>query len=177
MGKVFGLKTAWENYGWRNFLLDSILPIAISSILVLGEYKTNGDMYLQLNHLVEIGLEIVPTMVALILTAYTLILTFVMSGGFSLVKNTSEGKELIKNLNSSFAICLIISTVSIIVMIVVSCVVSMDIKVQNPDVINYPVFFIICYLLVFSVSILIGIVIDVFNSGQTTLLENNDDNV
>ena len=125
----------------------------------------------------EIGLEIVPTMVALILTAYTLILTFVMSGGFSLVKNTSEGKELIKNLNSSFAICLIISTVSIIVMIVVSCVVSMDIKVQNPDVINYPVFFIICYLLVFSVSILIGIVIDVFNSGQTTLLENNDDNV
>ena len=80
-------------------------------------------------------------------------------------------------MNSSFAICLIISTVSIIVMIVVSCVVSMDIKVQNPDVINYPVFFIICYLLVFSVSILIGIVIDVFNSGQTTLLENNDDNV
>lgn len=165
MEKVFGLKAAWKNYGWKSFRTDSVLPIIISSMLVFCVHRTNGDMCLQLRHLVE---------VALVLTAYALILTFVVSGGFSLVKKTAKGKELIKKLNSSFAICLIISTVSIMVMIVVSCIATMDVKIQNPNVINYPMFLIICYLLVFSVSILIGVVIDVFNCGQTTLLDDNN---
>lgn len=171
MNKFFGLEAAWKNYGWRNFGKDSVLPILVSLILVFCVCKSNGDIYLQLKLLIEIGLEIVPTMVALILTAYTLILTFIISGGFSLVRSTNKGKELVRNLNSSFAICLIISTISIIVMIVVSCIASIEIRVQNSDMINYPTFFIVCYLLVFSVYILIGIVIDVFNSGQTTLLD------
>ena len=74
-------------------------------------------------------------------------------------------------MNSSFAACLFVSTISIIAMIIISSIANMDIEIEKPNAVNYPVYFFVCYLLVYSVSILIGIVIDVFNSGQTSILE------
>ena len=50
---------------------------------------------------------------------------------------------------------------------------NMGIVIKEPNTVNYPVYFLVCYLLVYSVSILIGIVIDIFNSGQTTLLDDD----
>lgn len=99
-------------------------------------------------------------------------LTFIISDEkFSSLKKTVEGKGLIKSINSSFATCLFVSIIAIISMIIISNIANMDIAIANPELVNYPVFFVICYLLVYSVSILIGIVIDIFNSGQTSLLE------
>lgn len=126
--------------------------------------------FLQLKHLVEVGISIVPAMVALILTAYTIMLTFITGDKFASIKKTENGKKLIQDLNSSFAACLFVSTLSIITMIIISNIANMDIEIKNPNTINYPVYFFVCYLLVYSVSILIGIVIDIFNSGQTSLL-------
>jgi len=60
-------------------------------------------------------------------------------------------------------------------MIIISSVANMEIAIKGPNAVNYPVYFLVCYLLVYSVSILIGIVIDIFNSGQTTLLDNDND--
>ena len=167
----FGLKVAWKSYGWGSFVKDSILPVIISFGLSFLIYQSDADIYVQLKHLVGVGIEIVPTMIALILTAYALILTFFTGRGFLLVSDTAKGKELIKILNSSFAICLIISIITIIVVIIASCIISIDIEIPNSNLVNYFAFFAICYLLVFSVSILFGIVIDIFNSGQTTLFD------
>lgn len=47
----------------------------------------------------------------------------------------------------------------------------MKIAIKEADKVNYLVYFIVCYLMVYSVSILFGIIIDVFNCGQTTLIE------
>ena len=49
----------------------------------------------------------------------------------------------------------------------------MGITIEKSNTVNYPVYFLVCYLLVYSVSILIGIMIDIFNSGQTTLLDDD----
>lgn len=171
---IFGWKIALKSYGWNGFFLDSILPFIISISLCVLMYLKESDVYEQLKHIINIGIDIVPAMVALILTAYTIMLTFIIGNQFSSIKNTSEGKELIQSLNSSFAVCLLISTISIIVLIITSNIVNLKIGIQNPDMVNYPVFFFVCYLLVYSVSILIGIVIDIFNSGQTVLLDKKD---
>ena len=130
---IFGWKVALKDYGWKGFCLDSILPVIISSFLCVVMYWKDADVYVQLKHIVEVGIDVVPAMVALILTAYTIMLTFIIGDRFSSIKNTQ--------------------------------------KVQNPDAINYLVFFFVCYSLIYSVSILIGIVIDIFNSGQTVLLD------
>lgn len=173
---IFGWKAVRKNYGWKNFFTDSIMPLLISSILSLLMYIVNTDVFLQLKHIVSIGISIIPAMVALILTAYTIMLTFIASDKFSSIKNTDKGKKLILDLNSSFAACLFVSTISIIIMILVSSIANLGIQIERPEIVNYPTYFIVCYFLIYSVSILTGIVIDIFNSGQTVLINNENQN-
>lgn len=168
---IFGWKNVLYNYGWKGILWDSILPIAISSLLCTIMHWKDANIFLQLKHLVEVGISIVPAMVALILTAYTIMLTFIIGDKFTSIKKTGAGKKLFQDLNSSFAACLFVSTISIIAMIIISNIANMDIEIKEPNSVNYPVYFFVCYLLVYSVSILIGIVIDIFNSGQSSLLD------
>lgn len=170
---IFGWKAILGNYGWISFGLDSILPLIISLGLCTLMYVKDVDILLQLKHLVKVGISIVPAMVALILTAYTIMLTFIIGDKFALIKKTEEGKKLIQDLNSNFAACLFVSTISSIAMIIVSCIANIEIKIEFSNMVNYFVYFLVCYLLVYSVSILIGIVIDIFNSGQTTLLDDD----
>lgn len=167
------MKAILRNYGWTSFWLDSIFPLAVSLGLCILAYVKDIDIFLQLNHLVKVGISIVPAMVALLLTAYTIMLTFIVGDKFASIKRTKEGKTLIKDLNSSFAACLFVSTISIIVMIIVSIIANMGIIIEYANTVNYFLYFLICYLLVYSVSILIGIVIDIFNSGQTTLIDDD----
>lgn len=172
---IFGWKAVLREYGWNSFIKDSILPVIVAFGLCVLVYVENSDMFVQIKHLVKVCISIVPTMVALILTAYTIMLTFFIGGKFASIKKSEKGKQLIQSLNSSFAACLFMSIISIIVMIIISSIANMGIAVEKPDYINYVIYFVVCYLLVFSVSILVGIVIDIFNSGQTILLD--DDNI
>ena len=154
------------------FWLDSILSLIVSLGLCTLMYVKDADILLQLKHLVRVGISIVPIMITLIMIVYSIFVTFIInSNKFASIKKTEEGRQLIQDLNSSFAACLFVSTISIIVMIIISSIANMGIAIEEPNVVNYPVYFLVCYLLVYSVSILIGIVIDIFNSGQTTLLD------
>ena len=56
-------------------------------------------------------------------------------------------------------------------MVIISSIVNIEIEIREPNCVNYPIYFLVCYLLIFSIVILFGIIIDIFNSGQTTLLE------
>lgn len=168
---IFGWKKVLYNYGCKGIFLDSILPVVISSLLCAIMYWKDVDVFLQLKHLLGAGISIVPAMVALILTAYTIMLAFIIGDKFTSIKKTDAGKRLIQDLNSSFAACLFVSTISIIAMIIISSIANMDIEIKEPIFVNYSVYFFVCYLLVYSVSILIGIVIDIFNCGQTSILE------
>lgn len=168
---IFGWKSAFNNYGWKGFLTDSILPFLISSILCVTIYLEDIDAFLQLKHLVEIGVDVVPAMVALILAAYAIMLTFILGEKFSTIKSTKAGKDLIKGLNASFAVCLLISTITIMILVVVSEIANMNIQSPNSDAINYLVLFTLSYLFIYSIAILIGITVGVFNCGQTTLVD------
>ena len=80
---IFGWKNVLLNYGLRGIVFDSIAPITISSLLCLIMYLNNVDIFLQLKHLLEVGISVVPAMVALILTAYTIMLTFIIGDKFA----------------------------------------------------------------------------------------------
>lgn len=170
---VFGWKAVFENYGIKDFVIDSLIPTIISSILCVVIYCSGGDMLEQVKHILSLGIAVVPSMVALILAAYTIMLSFILSEAMSKLKSTDNGKSLIQIINSSFAACLLVSTITIIVMLIVSSVANLNIEIEHPNRINYPVYFVICYLLTYSVCILIGVVVDIFNSGQTVLIDND----
>lgn len=170
---IFGWKSVFENYGIKDFIIDSIIPTIISALLCVVIYCSGSDMLEQIKHILSLGIAVVPSMVALILAAYTIMLSFILSGTMSKLKKTSNGRSLIQTINSSFAACLLVSTITIIVMLIVSSVANLSIEIEHPNRVNYPIYFIICYLLIYSVCVLIGVVVDIFNSGQTVLIEND----
>lgn len=129
---IFGWKAILKNYGWTNFWLDSILPLIVSLSLCTLMYVKDADILLQLKHLVEVGISIVPAMVALILTAYTIMLTFIIGDKFASVKKTEEGRQLIQDLNSSFAACLFVSIISIMAMLIISSIANMGLAIEEP---------------------------------------------
>lgn len=95
---IFGWKAILRNYGWTNLWLDSILPLIVSLGLCTLMHVKDADILLQLKHLVGVGISIVPAMVALILTAYTIMLTFIIGDKFASIKKTEEGRQLIQDL-------------------------------------------------------------------------------
>ena len=54
--------------------------------LCLAMYISEADVFSQLKHLLNVGLNVVPAMVALILTAYAILLTFIVSDKFKSIK-------------------------------------------------------------------------------------------
>ena len=171
INSVFGWKAVFTNYNFKDFVIDSVLPTIISIVLCVIVYCSASNMFEQIKHLLSLGIDVVPSMVALILAAYTIMLSFIWGDKMNEIKMTRNGKTLILSLNASFAACLFVSTITIVVMLFVSCVANLNVGTGHPNLVNYPVFFIICYLLTYSVCILIGVVVDIYNIGQTVIAD------
>ncbi len=171
INSVFGWKAVFTNYSLKDFVFDSVLPTIISIVLCFVVYCSGNNMFEQIKHLLSLGIAVVPSMVALILAAYTIMLSFIWGDKMDKIKTTHNGKTLIKSINASFAACLLISTITIIVILFVSCVANLNLETEHPNVVNYPVYFTICYLLTYSVCILIGVVVDLYNTGQTVIVD------
>ena len=169
---LFGWSNVFSNYGLLDFVEDAWLPLVIALILLVVAKVSHADMYVQVEKILELGISIIPSMVALIVAAYTIMLSFILSDKVVSIKNKKGGKEFIQSINSSFAICLLISILTIIMMVLAKGVCNMGVEVEPTlaVIINNVVYFLSCFLLVYSISILIGIVIDIYNSGQTALL-------
>lgn len=169
----FGWRSVFSNYKLKDFIQDSIIPIILSITFCIVLSINNSNIIKQLNHLVEIGISIIPAMYALIIAAYTILLSFILGGKLSKITKDNNGKKLIKRLNSSFAACLFFTTISIIVLISSSIILLTNIKINIGinycELLNYFAYFLISFLLFFSVSVLFGIIIDIYNCGQSEL--------
>lgn len=169
---LFGWSAVFKQYDWRDLLKDCICPLIITIIIVLIlKCISSANIYHVLQNLVNVGLSVAPTMVALILAAYTIILAFIISDKMNAIKDSEESIDLIKGLNAGFASCLLFSIISMILLVVTSIVMAMKIYSPYSDAINLFVFFIICFFVFLSITILLGVIIDIFNSGQTTLID------
>lgn len=167
-GSIFGLQAILRNYGWRNFKLDSILPLFVSLGLCAIMYLNGVDIISQLNHLVDIAISVIPIVVAIILVLYIIMLVFVICDRL----NIKECTQLMQELNASFAVYSLFCVFSTLAMAIVSFIVNIGIDMPNAT--NYFIYFFGCYLLVYPIFSLMCIVIDIFNSGQTLLLYNKE---
>lgn len=168
----FGWGNVFANYHFGDFMQDAWLPLTVASILLIVAQVNDVNLFEQLENVLDIGIAIIPSMVALIVAAYTIMFSFILGEKVSEIKEKDGGKEFVQSINSSFAMCLLVSIVTIIVIVFVKCICSMDLGVEPTlaNVINSAAYFLACFLLTYSVFILIGIVIDIYNSGQTSLL-------
>lgn len=169
---LFGWSNVFYNYSLQDFAKDAWMPFLIALVLLAVAMLNNTDMYVQVGKILDLGISIIPSMVALIVAAYTIMLSFILSDKVTSIKNKEGGADFIQSINSGFAFCLLISILTIIMMVLAKGICNMQVEVEPTlaDIINYVVYFLFSFLLVYSVFILIGIVIDIYNSGLTALL-------
>lgn len=169
---LFGWSNVFHNYSLLDFAKDAWMPFLIALVLLAVAMLNHKDMYVQVEKILDLGISIIPSMVALIVAAYTIMLSFILSDKVTSIKNKEGGADFIQSINSGFAFCLLISILTIIMMVLAKGICNMQVEVESTlaDIINYVVYFLFSFLLVYSVFILIGIVIDIYNSGQTSLL-------
>lgn len=169
---VFGWSNVFANYSVHDFFCDAKLPFLVAFILLMVALYNGVDMYEQVKIVLGLGMTIVPSVVALMVAAYAIILSFIMSDKVKEIKASEKGKQFVQNINSSFAMCILISILTIIFMIFSQGISNLEIETYHvyASIINSSVYFTSFFLLTYTVYILIGIVIDIYNSGQTTLL-------
>lgn len=164
--KKFGWPSAFAHYTWSDVLMDSIVPgiiaIIITAIVVIG----NKDILATIEKVSGIGLNITPAMVALILAAYTILITMYWAPICDKIKSDKKaGMPLLKGLNASFAITIRIATIGIVFLLAINSIGIITIPFAESSVyyLNIFILFITLYFVTFPIYMLIDIAINIYN--------------
>ena len=166
----FGWKSLLHYYGGKGFFRDSILPIVISIVICIGTFFSDKEALEILKIITGLSNEIVPAMIGLVLAAYTVLLTFFTGESFKKATETDDGKKFIKGINAGFAACLTLLSICVIVSIIIAVCIEWGYSSQYSELINFSSLFVISFLLSYAITSIFGIIIDIYNSGQTTAL-------
>lgn len=169
---AFGLKGIFKQYFLKDFIKDIWFPILLGIGLTILLSIKKADDYKILLDLLNFGIILLPVITTIILSGYVLLLTLLSSSLKDLSKNT-KGKELHSSLNSCFASTLILSLVSIIFLFIITLIANLGFESSCAYQINLFVFGFSCVLICYPIICLFGIIIDLFNLGETLKVKNN----
>lgn len=164
----FGIKGILQHYSFIDYLKDIIIPFLFAVAIVLFAIYKKYDSLRLLVNVIDIALDIVPALFSLLLTAYLFLLTFMQTEKLRVLFSSDKGKQLLLQLNSSFALCVLTSAISLALVMVIYFVVKLEFLCVYADLINYFTIFIVSILLGFLIKIQFSIVIDLYNCGQAT---------
>lgn len=172
MSKRLSFFNLIKNYNLK--VADIGIPLLISTVLTVLVKASGADTLSILTLLFEIGLTVVITVVPLILAAYTIILSGIIDNmlkqRFELsdkqIRNNKTIAEYKKRINSTFALNIIVSSVTMLGYIIGKVVVHMSFFSGNADFINTVTFFLSLALLVFAIQTIIAIAMDLYSIGS-----------
>lgn len=167
----FGWKSLFRYYGLKGFLRDITLPIIISIAICVGTYLSSKDSLDILKTVTGLANEIVPAMIGLVLAAYTVLLTFFTGNSFKKATETDDGRKFIKGINAGFAACLSLLAISVVFSIIIAVCIEWGYTSEIAEYINIGTLFGVSFLLSYAIISIFGIIIDIYNSGQTTVIQ------
>lgn len=164
----FGIKGMLQYYSFIDWIKDVVIPFFCAVVMILFAIYQKDDSLNLLIDLVDIALNVVPALFSLLLTAYLFLLTFMQTDKLRLLFGSDNGKKLLLQLNSSFAICVLTSAITLALVLMIYFVVKLELSCIYADVVNYFTIFVVSVLLGFLIKIQFSIVIDLYNCGQAT---------
>lgn len=171
-----GLGSIVKTYGWENLLKDSIVPIILALIVTMAAIAFCDDSHALFDKIVALCISILPSYLGLLVAAYTILLTLLTTETVAKLKNLVDdengysGKGLIRTLNSDFAICILIAGFALLLSFLFSINSSLKIDFVYADAVNYLLIFLMVTLLLFSLTMLVSLIEDLYNIGQTTTI-------
>lgn len=169
----FSWKSVFEGYTIKDFVNDSIPSIILSlAVFFISFLADERDcLYEYVKNLINVALTIIPVIASFVLAAYVLIQTFITSRDTSREYNTSGGRQLLQNINSSFAFCIIASIGVLLFIILIFLITQFGIAINCATWINRLLIVIIVYVLTYTIYIVKGVVADIFAFGQVSILK------
>lgn len=165
----FGWRAVFKGYTLKDFLKDSIIPFVVSLLIITCTLFLKVDPYYMVNRIAEIGLSVIPLVLSLVIAAYVLFISAIMSQGLASMKKQAQGLKTLHSINSGFAACILTFVVASILFVVISIVSNNSNSSPYADIINYVISFVEIFLVIFAFRWLTDIVEDMFNMAEFSL--------
>lgn len=166
--KSFGLGAIFQNYTFKDFGKDSIIPLALTVIISLLFFCGESPSQTILGSIIDMTISILPCILGLVVAGYTILISFYWSDLAKKISDKDEvnGPKLLMSLNSSFAAVILFITIALLYTIIIKVVSSFGITYIHHNIINMIALAILLYLDFFSFFALKDSVIDLFNIGS-----------
>jgi hypothetical protein len=173
---INGWKSVFANYTISDVLKDCKYPILLSLFLTIIVIINSSDIFVSLEKIVSKTISILPDILALLLARYAIVLTSFWSDYGKNIRKYSTGRQLLKNINSSYAATIFIMVIALLFNFVLDIIISLEIEtsVILSRWINSITIFTVTTLLIYSIWLLKDITINIYNLGQTSSLFDND---
>lgn len=161
----FSLKRAFSVYGWKAFGGDAVKPsVAGVAVFVLTAAFSEKPAAVMSN-LIDIGLSVTPTVLAILLTAYALVLTLMNGWSFD-EEQRGEAMGLIEKVNSDFAVCCVFSVIGVLVFFVASFYHSLGLTPCAPWWVCPCLSGLLSFVFLMCLEVMVDLIRDVFNCGR-----------
>ncbi|MCD8388505.1 MAG: hypothetical protein LUD17_16730 [Bacteroidales bacterium] len=119
--------------------------------------------------MVDFSIPTLPCLLGLMVAAYVLVITVFYNQELRAKINPQYKRELMTTLNRTFAIALMVPAVSLVLTCFVGLIMSFEIPCEYADFINGSVFWLLLTMVTYSLLIIYGIAIDLFNIAQCSV--------
>lgn len=166
---TLGIKDIFSKESRKGLQKDLLWTALVSFLITIGFYYYDKfDLYDLINTVLDKAMNIIPIIVTLVLTAYTILLSIM--NNLDIVAKDKEGNKLLLNTNRTFALSIIMSVVCLAAIFILFLFCQLKIEVEYNNIINHIGLFFILIFMSYPFISLINIVIDIFNTESMHLI-------
>lgn len=162
-----GIQGILIRYGWKSFLKDCWIPLVGGVILGLSSLLASFDTYKLISSILSIAIGVVPIIITLILTSYTIFLSiFITNRQYAKIKQLND---IFNGITTVYAASIIISVIALGILFIMYISSMMELSSDYANVINSLSLIVIVSCITYPFVSLINIIIEMFNSGIITI--------
>ena len=167
---IFGVRGIFLRYA-KELKYDFWFPAVFALVLlVVAKYfSVNSSLFMA--ECLSVGMLVVPVLLSVLVAGYVLLLTVYFSGKIEMFKNSEQGRDLLYQISSNYAFCIVNAIIALVITVFFSFVFHLNIQVSHPGYVNYPCTFIVYFFMFFTLKNLKDLAVALFDFGQSFVFE------
>ena len=167
---IFGVRGIVLRYA-KELKYDFWFPavFALALLVVAKYFGANSPLFME--ECLNVGMLVMPVLLSVLVAGYVLLLTVYFSGKIEMFKSSEQGRDLLYQISSNYAFCVINAIVALLMAIVFSFVFHLNIQIVHPGLVNYPCALLVYFFILFTLKNLKDLVVALFNFGQSLIFE------
>lgn len=142
---------------------------ALALLLVAKCFGVYSPLFM--TECLNVGMLVIPVFLSVLVAGYVLLLTAYFSGKIEMFKSSEQGRDLLYQISSNYAFCIINSIIALLLTIVFSFIFHLNIQISHPGFINYPCALLVYFFILFTLKNLKDLVVALFDFGQSFIFE------